>query len=364
MRKFKVLAISRYSDKIAYRPEAMVFIQLFKAGVDVTIMTDKGSYWQQEFEKEGIRTIDFHPKKKVSKKETAFIREELIKGAYDFLQLFNSQAIINGIEAAMHLPVKVILYRGYSANVNWWDPTAYLKYLNPRVDAIICNSIGVKQMFDRQLFFKNDKAVVINKGHMPEWYEVAPISRASLGIPEDALVVVTVSNNRNMKGMKYWFGAVKALEPGMNIHFVVVGKDHDTPENLALIDASAYKDQVHLLGFRKDAHAIVATSDIFMLASIKGESITKSVIEAMSLNTTPLITDIAGNIELVENGTSGMVVPSKNADALAKAVTHLYKNRGACNTMAQKAKERVKTRLSTAHTLKETLKLYEDLLKK
>ena len=45
---------------------------------------------------------------------------------------------------------------------------------------------------------------------------------------------------------------------------------------------------------------IVSACDAFVLSSLFGESITKSVIEAMSLSKTAVITDIPGNKELLE----------------------------------------------------------------
>ena len=57
-----------------------------------------------------------------------------------------------------------MLYRGYAGNLEWWKPSSYLKHLSPRVDAIMCNSYGVEQYFQKQ-FFQKKKAITINKGH-------------------------------------------------------------------------------------------------------------------------------------------------------------------------------------------------------
>ena len=160
----KILSISDYTGFNRIKPEPEVFIGLAKRGFEVHVMTfENAHFYKKRFEAVGIKVVDFHPKKKFDKKEIQKIRSYLIDNKIDVLHLFNGPGIVNGLRAAKGLRVKVILYRGYSADVNWWDPTAYLKYLHPRVDRIWCNSIGVTQMFHRQLFFKKEK--VYRKGY-------------------------------------------------------------------------------------------------------------------------------------------------------------------------------------------------------
>ena len=130
----KVLAISDYREFHSVRPEAEIFIGLKKLGLDVHIMTYGDCEYAQRFRDAGIRVIDFHPQEKFNKDEQKFIRDTLVKEEYDIIHLFNSRAIIHGIRAAKGLKTKVVLYRGYSGNIHWYDPTAYLKFLHPRVE--------------------------------------------------------------------------------------------------------------------------------------------------------------------------------------------------------------------------------------
>jgi glycosyltransferase involved in cell wall biosynthesis len=361
----KVLAISDYREFHSVRPEAEIFIGLKEAGLDVHVMTYGDSEYADRFRKAGIKVFDFHPDEKFNKEEQKFIRDTLVKEDYDVIHLFNSRAIIHGIRASRGLRTKVVLYRGYSGNIHWYDPTAYTKFLHPRVDAIMCNSIGVEQIIRNQKLFNKQKAVTINKGHRTSWYaDVTPSDiRKEFNIPEDAFLLINVANNRKMKGIPYLLKAMNMLPEGLNIHLILLGKGMDDEENMKIINSGKYKDNIHLPGFRPNALSVVAASDVFVLPSIMGESITKSVIEAMSLQKTPIITDIAGNVELVEDGISGIVVPKKNPEALSEAILNLYNDRALCNEMAKKAKERIDNELSTEQTVKKVKKLYEDLLK-
>lgn len=360
----KVLAISDYREFHSVRPEAEIFIGLKNAGLDVHVMTYGDSEYAERFRKAGIHVIDFHPNEKFNSDELKFIRDILVKEDYDIIHLFNSRAIIHGIRASKGLKAKIVLYRGYSGNIHWYDPTAYAKFLHPRVDAIMCNSVGVEKIIRNQKLWNKRKAVTINKGHNTSWYsDVKPSKiREEFGIPEDAFLLINVANNRKMKGIPYLLKAMNMLPPGLNVHLILLGKGMDDQNNVDLINSGPYKNNIHLPGFRPNALSHVAASDVFVLPSIMGESITKSVIEAMSLEKTPIITDIAGNVELVEDGISGIVVPKKNPKSLADAILKLYQNRDLCNQMAKKARERIDTELSTAQTVKKVKKLYEELL--
>ena len=357
----KILVISNYKDIHVVRPEAEIFISLAQRGHDVTIMTYEESNYVSKFKENGIKIIPFHPEKKFDKTEINFIREEVTKGQFDVMHLFNNVATINGLKACKNLPIKIVLYRGYSANMHWWDPTSYLKHLNKRVDYIICNSIGVADDLVNNGKLPRKKAIVINKGHELSWYEnVQAIDiRNELNISPDAFLAVLVANNRRMKGVKYLMEASNFLPSDANIHFLLVGNDIETPDNLKIISESPNKSKVHFLGYRKDALSIVKSSNVFVLTSIKGESITKSVLEAMSIGTPTIISDIAGNVELHENGVSGIVVPSKNSKAFSDAIYKLYQNPKLAEQFSTKSQDRIKTVLGHQQTVDKYEEFYK-----
>lgn len=361
----KVLVISNYTDYHSTRPEASIFIGLAKLGFDIHIMTYFPTGHQKEFEDAGIKLIDFHPRKKNDKAEIKRIRDYVIAEKIDIMHLFNSQSSVAGIKAAKGLPVKVLLYRGYEGNINWWDPTAYRKYLHPRVDKIFCNSIGVEDYLKRQLLFGKDKAVTINKGHNVAWYQgyEAIDIRKELGLDPDTFLMVNVANNRRMKGIPYLLEAMNHIPVDAKIHLLLVGRNMDSKKNRSILSKGPNADKVHFLGFRTDVLNIVKACDTFVLSSLFGESITKSVIEAMSLGVAPIITDIPGNVELVEDGVSGLVVPKRNGKAIAEAVLKLYNDPELREKIAKAAPVHIAENLNEQTTILKTKALYENVLR-
>lgn len=359
----RILVISNYTNFHATRPEAAIFKELAKRGFEVHVMTYADSPHKTEFEKAGINVVEFHPQKKWDKEEIQRIRRFIQEKEIDILQLFNSKSTVNGILAAKGLPVKVVLYRGYAGNIHWYDPLAYTKYLHPRVDAVVCNSVGVRDYLASIPFFKKEKAIAINKGHDVAWYQTQSRYdiRSELGLPPDAILVVNVANNRRMKGIPWLLKAMNLLPKESPVHLLLIGNGMDSKENLQIIKQGSGEKNIHLLGFRKNVLDIVTDCDLFALSSIKGESITKAVIEAMSLAIPPVITDIPGNVELVDHGESGLVVPSKNEHALAEAILKLVEDPELRKKLSKGARRHIEEKLNTARTADAYEKLFNDL---
>lgn len=166
-----------------------------------------------------------------------------------------------------------------------------------------------------------------------------------------------------MKGIPYLLKAMAQLPKDGSIHLMLIGANMDTPENLSIIKKGGMENHVHLPGFREDVLSIVKASEVFVLPSIFGESITKSVLEAMSLGTAPIISNIPGNVELVMDGENGLVFPSKNVNALKEAILKVYYDRSLIAEMGEKSQERIRTVLSSEAAIHKAKAFYESLLK-
>jgi len=361
----KLLVISDYRDYLTSRSEAELLIGLQKEGFLITVMTHPNTPYEEKFALSGIRVLPYHPDKKRDPSAIQKIRTELISGNYQLLLLFNSLASTNGIPAAKKLPVKVILYRGYTGNIHWYDFTQYLKYFHPRVDSIFCINKEIENIFRRNKLFGGHKAVTIIKGHNPEWYSsVNAASLQAYHIPENAFVVICVANVRPMKGIPVLLKATQHLSPNLPIRFLFVGNGFDKPNIQQLIKKSPYSSNIHFAGFLKDPLPLVAASSLFVLPSLRGEGLSKSTIEAMSLAKPVVITRIPGNTDLVEDGESGLLVTPGNPLLLAKAIERAYRDEKLREKLSSKAALRMKSEFNIEKTVRELKAHYLFLLNK
>lgn len=101
---------------------------------------------------------------------------------------------------------------------------------------------------------------------------------------------------------------------------VILGDGEDRAELEALVVTLGLDDAVALPGFRDDAAAFMAASDLFVLSSA-WEGLPTVLIEALAAGTRVVSTDCpSGPREILQNGRLGALVPVGDAAALAAAM--------------------------------------------
>ena len=223
---------------------------------------------------------------------------------------------------------------------SWLYPNSYLKHLHPRVDGILAVSKSVQAYLQKQIWWNPEKVKQFYKGQRLDWYKDSqPINRQELGIPPDAFIITCIANNRKWKGVNFLLEATQHLPPTLPFHFLLIGRKMDTTENLKLIRTSPYKNQIHILGHRKDICEILATSQVYVQPSLKDkEGLGKAILEAMSLGVPPIVTNSGGPKEYVKDGVSGMVIPPKDAKAIAHEILVLYEDEQLRKELGKSAK--------------------------
>lgn len=361
-KKIKILVISYYSDMLSSRPEAEIFLKLIKLGVEIDIMTDARSFYARKFMDAGIKVIDHTAQRKISVKTIRLIKKTLTKGKHDIILLYNSKAIINGLIATTFIDTKAVLYRGCAGNISSWDPFAYLKYLNPRVDKVICNAKSAEILLQKKFLFKKDKAITIHKGHDASWYSnVLQTNLTELNIPEGSFTICCSANARPVKGVRFLLEAFKYIDHELPIHLILIGSGHEDKVNKKIMKELKQKNHIHVLGYRKDSLSIVKACDVFMLPSVAQETLTKSVIEAMSMAVTAVITNVTGNQALVLDKKTGLIVPTKSPKSIATAIVKLFHNRAYCKKLGYAGQQHIQNQLGGEKTAMEYLQLFKDL---
>ena len=291
------------------------------------------------------------------------LRAVLLQGRYDILHLFGNRALENGLRASRGLPVRIIVYRGIVGNVSFLSPISWRRYLNPRIDRMVCVADAVRDHFLNMrpawLRIPEERLVTIRKGHSLDWYTDPPVDLRALGVPEDAFTVVCVANYRPRKGIELLVKAMSDL-PG-DVHLLLVGR-MDSARLRRHIAASPAANRIHCPGYRTDAPAVAAACDVAVLASLKREGLPRSVIEAMAYRVPPVVTDIGGSPEIVVDGVSGLVVPARDPAAIARAIHGLLDDPGLRTRLGAAARERIRTHFRIEDTIEQTERLYRNLV--
>lgn len=357
----RVLAVSEGPD----RPTTESFIGIHRRGVAITVVCPADHPNCRRLVKAGVPVLDIPLRKNFDFAGQARLREELTRGSYQLLHTFNSKAVTNGLAAIKGLPIRIICYRGIVGNVSFLDPMSWMRYLNPRIDRIVCVCDAIRDYFltmqPAWLRMPEERPVRIYKGHRLEWYSATPADLSEFGIPDTAFTIACTASYRPRKGVEYLVDAMASLPADIPAHLLLVG-DMQARKLARRIRKSPARDRIHRIGFRSDAPAIAAACDAFCLPSTKREGLPRAVIEAMAYGVPPIVTNSGGSPELIEPDKSGLIVPIKDPDALAKAIELLFRNPDRRLAMGRAARERIGRDFRNEDTVTETIALYESLL--
>jgi glycosyltransferase involved in cell wall biosynthesis len=168
------------------------------------------------------------------------------------------------------------------------------------------------------------------------------------------------------KGLaEYIFAARKLLrEEKRSLRFLLAG----TPDlgNPAAIPESTVRSWVNeglveWLGHVDDMPALLATVDIVVLPSYR-EGLPKILIEAAACALPLVTTDVPGCREVVAHEVDGLLVPPRDATALANAIARLQDDKMLAQRLGNAAREKALAEFDEQTIIKKTLEVYRELL--
>ena len=165
-----------------------------------------------------------------------------------------------------------------------------------------------------------DKVVMIRgSGVDLSAYTVIP---APKGLP----VVAMVARLLRDKGVYEYAAAAQILKQrGLMARFWLVGApDVGNPASVDEADLSTWYNSgvIELLGYKHDVAQVFAQSNIVVLPSYR-EGLPKVLIEAAACGRPVVTTDVPGCRDAIEPDVTGLLVPPRNAVALADAIQRL-----------------------------------------
>lgn len=189
-------------------------------------------------------------------------------------------------------------------------------------------------------------------------------ARAALGVDPDAVVVGTVGRLVWQKGFRELFEAARHMRSiRTEVVFVVVGPEDQakgdalTPDDLA---AASALGNVVFTGHRDDVEELYPGFDVFVLPSYR-EGFPRSAMEAAASGLPVIATDIRGCRQVVESGSSGLLVPLHDVGALTMAIAELAGDEQRRSIMGIRARQKAEAEFDDRAIIRTTLSAYETL---
>ena len=120
---------------------------------------------------------------------------------------------------------------------------------------------------------------------------------------------------------------------------------------------------MRLEGFRPDVECVYGAADVVVVPSKQPDPLPNAALEAAAAGCCVVASDHGGLPEILRDGETGVLVPPRDAGALARAVADLVDDPARRERLAAAAAADVRERFAPARLLDEAQALYDRLLR-
>ncbi len=175
---------------------------------------------------------------------------------------------------------------------------------------------------------------------------------------------IVASQKSKFLSLKYPISAIRDVVnvyPQTKVLIVGNGDDRYRLYLKAKVKDLELSSHIIFAGFYEDVPHILRCMDIFSLPSLS-EGFNRSLLEAMACGLPVVATSVGGNVEIVQDGVNGLLVPPGNPGALASAITKLLKDKEKIRKMGLERRRIVEENFSIEKNEKKIEKLYLQIL--
>lgn len=255
------------------------------------------------------------------------------EGRYDIIQSQHEKAdLINALlpnETSRHLRISNRRDTGFQKS---WALKLLFVLLNHRYDRVIAPSKAILEQLARSEGVDRLKTVRLPNGvdcdrFRPSNHSQRVEGRTRLGLPEATYLIgcaarlVPVKRHEDLIA---GFAMIAKAHPDARLVLVGDGSLH---EQLAQqVHELDLDDQVLFLGEVRNMEQLLPVLDAFVLAS-STEGMSNAILEAMACGLPIVATDVGGNPELVQPGSTGYLVEPFRPDEMARGLSELLERR-------------------------------------
>jgi glycosyltransferase involved in cell wall biosynthesis len=234
-----------------------------------------------------------------------------------------------------------------------------------QVDCFVCASEAIRQMLLGD-GVPETRTVTVYEGIDLDRAAAAPAAQlhADFWLPHDAPLVGNVAALVPHKGQRYLIDAAAlVIRKVPDARFIIAGEGELRPALERQIKERHLEKHVFLAGFRPDVLSVHKAFDLFVMSSVT-EGLGSSLLDAMACEKAIVATTAGGIPEAVVDRETGLLVPPRDPEAMARAIIALLTDERARRVMAAAGLRRVHERFSVERMVRDTVNVYERVLMK
>jgi glycosyltransferase involved in cell wall biosynthesis len=229
----------------------------------------------------------------------------------------------------------------------------------------VTNASAIRDQLVGEEHFPPEKVRVIQNGIDLRRFSATmgesrdPVRRATSG----KRIVLVGNMTCDVKGHPWLIEAAPAvLREFPDTHFVLAGDGEQRPNFERIVADLGLTKHFSFLGQRHDIPSVLSSCDIAVLPS-RAEGLPNAVLEYMASALPTVASKVGGNVEIVKDGVTGLLVPPENANALAAALLQLLRDPGLAERLGTNGHEFVRQNFSFEKLVERIDDLYSDLLR-
>jgi glycosyltransferase involved in cell wall biosynthesis len=242
------------------------------------------------------------------------------------------------------------------------EPAKVRRYELHRADMVFAVSRAVLEALEEGGVPRH-RLCLLHSGVEPGTTNDQAILARHLGLPATARIIGTVANLFPRKGFDIMLRAlptILAAVPDMQ-YVIIGGGDAEYKAALRrLVSELGVGGHVHFLGYQKSVEPYLAGFELYVHPALM-EGFGLAVLEAMALGKPVVATRTGGLPEIVDNGTTGILVSAGDTAALAGAVISLLTDPARASSMGRAGKKRASECFSLEGMMAQLISGYERL---
>jgi len=191
-----------------------------------------------------------------------------------------------------------------------------------------------------------------------------PVIRQMLGLPTTGFILGAVGRVVPVKNYSLMIRAFSRLAAVTDETYLVIVGDGEQSVNLkSLVRQLGLSERIFLVGEKTNTLEWYHAFDCFVLSSIS-EGTSMALLEAGACGLPSVVTEVGGNVDIVEHQVNGLIIDSGNLDAMYQALHRIYTDRFLADQMGRAARFNIQKYFSLSSSIKTHLRIYRDCLYK